>query len=355
MADEVPRPQVTVPDTNPPQPEEVVQPQRVVTADDPTIQRFIDGSSIQTFDDGSTLVTDSEGGIFATEAPTSTLRGISGQINRTQAAATSQDAQNAALTSDWRVRLSLAEGSQYLYNARPAGILLPLAATNGVIFPYTPSISVQYAAQYDATDLTHSNYKIFQYKNSSVDSITITCDFTAQDTLEANYLLAVIHFFRSATKMFYGQDAKPAAGTPPPLCYLTGLGQFQFNNHPLVLSNFTYNLPNDVDYIRATSYPNTSPGVVNSPSATSQPNYDFQMTRAEANGVPPAGVKPPAAFTSPGQFRSGTQEPTYVPTRIQISISAHPIVTRNDISNNFSVEKYATGSLLKRASGGGIW
>lgn len=151
--------------------------------------------------------------------------------------------------------------------------------------------------------------------------------------------------------MFYGQDTKPAAGTPPPLCYLTGLGQFQFKNHPLVITNFTYSLPNDVDYIRATPFTNTSPGVVNPP----QPNYDFQMSRAEANGVPPAGVKRPATFTSPGQFRSGTQEPTYVPTRIQISISASPIVTRSDISNTFSVEQYATGALLNRPSGGGIW
>jgi hypothetical protein len=287
--------------------------------------------------------------------PTSTLTGLSGQIQRTQASATAQDAQNAALSTDWRVRLSLAEGSQYLYNARPAGILLPLLSTNGVIFPYTPAISIQYAAHYDGTELTHSNYKIFQYKNSSVDQITITCDFTAQDTLEANYLLAVIHFFRSVTKMFYGQDNNPTAGTPPPLCYLTGLGQFQFNNHPLVITNFSYNLPNDVDYIRATSYPNTPPGMTQSINTPPSSGFQVQTTRAAANLVPVSGTRSPAEFTTPGTMRSGTQEPTYVPTKIQLQISASPIVTRNDISNNFSVEKYATGSLLKRPSGGGIW
>ena len=40
------------------------------------------------------------------------------------------------------------------------------------------------------------------------------------------------------------------------------------------------------------------------------------------------------------------------------AISAVPIVTRNDISNDFSVEKYATGVLLQgsvRSGRGGIW
>jgi hypothetical protein len=356
MADEVVRPQVEVPDADSDAAVAVPRPQPAVdTGDDPTIQRFHDGTSIQTFDDGSSLITQDDGTVVATEAPTSNLRGLSGQIIRTQASATAQDAQNAALSSDWRVRLSLAEGSQYLYNARPAGILLPLLATNGVIFPYTPQISIQYAAHYDGTELTHSNYKIFQYKNSAVDQITITCDFTAQDTLEANYLLAVIHFFRSVTKMFYGQDSNPTAGTPPPLCYLTGLGQFQFNNHPLVITNFSYNLPNDVDYIRATSYPNTPPGTTQSLNTPPPPGFQVQSTRAAANQVPVTGNRPPADFKTPGTLRSGTQEPTYVPTRIQLQISASPIVSRNDISNNFSVEKYATGSLLKRPSGGGIW
>ena len=42
---------------------------------------------------------------------------------------------------------------------------------------------------------------------------------------------------------------------------------------------------------------------------------------------------------------------------MQITISAYPIVTRNDISNNFSLREYATGKLLqgRKRTGGGIW
>ena len=51
--------------------------------------------------------------------------------------------------------------------------------------------------------------------------------------------------------MFYGGDQNPIRGTPPPLCYLSGFGKFQFNYHPVAITSFSYSLPNDVDYIKA--------------------------------------------------------------------------------------------------------
>jgi hypothetical protein len=279
-------------------------------------------------------------------------RGLSTSLQNTRSQATQQDVANFQAKPDWRVRLSLAPGATYLYKAATPGILAPLAATDGVIFPYTPNISVQYAANYDATDLTHSNYKFFTYRGSAVDSVTITCDFTAQDTFEANYLLAVIHFFRSVTKMFYGQDQNPKIGTPPPLCYLSGLGAFQFDAHPLAVTAFNYSLPTDVDYIRAGATP-TQAGVSRAPANTPINSFSVSGSRANANGVNPGGGTAPPQFTPP----AGTREATYVPTKMSISISAVPIVTRNDISNKFSLKEYATGKLLRgtQRQGGGIW
>jgi hypothetical protein len=102
--------------------------------------------------------------------------GLQGKTIQAQAQATLQDVTNFQQAGDWRVRLKLAPSAKYLYKADDPGILLPLKQSDGVIFPYTPQVSVSYAAHYDATELTHSNYKIFQYKNSSVDQISITCD-----------------------------------------------------------------------------------------------------------------------------------------------------------------------------------
>ena len=42
--------------------------------------------------------------------------------------------------NDWRVRLVLAEGSDYLYKDNSNTLLAPLRNANGVIFPYTPKI-----------------------------------------------------------------------------------------------------------------------------------------------------------------------------------------------------------------------
>jgi len=279
-----------------------------------------------------------------------------GAKRETQATATKQDSASFQKAKDWRVRLSLAPKANYLYNADDPGILAPLSSksgTNGVIFPYTPAVSVSYAAGYDATDIAHSNYKIFQYKGSSVDSITITGDFTAQDTNEANYLLAVIHFFRSVTKMFYGQDQNPNNGVPPPLVYLSGFGTYQFDNHPMAITGFTYATPTDVDYIRAGSQTNMpgqsvsqQPSLLNSIASAASA---VRLLSSNLTAKTPNFQKQNSAINS---------NATYVPTKISLSITAIPIVTRNDISNNFSLKKYATGELLKgssRPSGGGIW
>ena len=291
---------------------------------------------------------------------TDTNKGLSGAVDNAQSQANRQDAANYALEGDWRVRLALAPGAQYLYDLpdnQASGILAPLRATDGVIFPYTPNINITYAAQYEPAEVTHSNYKIWQYRNSSVDNVTITADFTAQDTHEANYLLAVIHFFRTVTKMFYGKDQDPKAGTPPPLCYLYGLGQFQFNMHPLLITNFTYVLPNDVDYIRATTNITTAPLVNkssgNTPNDTNNPSN--QRISSSPSSVSAGGVpnKPTYSTTS-----SGTVTPTYVPTKITVTIQAIPVVARNDISQSFSLKDYATGKLLvgkDRPGRGGVW
>ena len=48
--------------------------------------------------------------------------------------------------------------------------------------------------------------------------------------------------------MYYG-DSNPQ-GNPPPVCRLSGYGPHVLNNIPVVVSNFTTDLPADVDYIQ---------------------------------------------------------------------------------------------------------
>jgi hypothetical protein len=253
---------------------------------------------------------------------------------------------------DWRVRLRLAPGATYLYKDADNKLLAPLAASDGVVFPYMPTIGTTYSANYDQTDLVHSNYKGYFYRNSAVDAVSITGKFTAQDTFEATYMLAVIHFFRSVTKMFYGQDWQ--RGAPPPLVFLSGLGEYQFNNHPCVVSSFNYSLPNDVDYIR------TKPNNYNvdlSSRETKPDSGPFSeilgvVQRLKNAALPRGAVRPvPEQGLVTAQSVNNTQNSTYVPTSLDITISLLPINTRKQISQGFSVQEFSKGTLLRK----GFW
>jgi hypothetical protein len=270
-----------------------------------------------------------------------------------------QESAFGSSAKDWRFKIMLAPSADYLYKSFDPGILAPLIATDGVIFPYTPQISVSYNAAYTPLELTHSNYKMYSYRSSSVENITITGDFTAQDTIQANYLLAVIHFFKSVTKMFYGQDNNPSRGVPPPLVYLQGYGQYQFDMHPVVVTSFVLNLPQDVDYINA--YP-TNSGLSIGARNTRQYEENAQQVlsqlarlRTLSSKIQPGGLPPPPVFTSTENINENTR----VPSKMQIQLSCLPIVTRNAISNRFSLAEYATGRLMRGSvnagTGGGIW
>jgi hypothetical protein len=282
----------------------------------------------------------------ASIADASRIQALKNQAN-SQATIAAQRKQ--ANEGDWRVKLRLAEGADYLYRdpkINENGVLWPLTVTNGVVFPYTPQISTNYAANYNQYDLTHSNYRGYFYQNSYVDEVNITATFTAQDTSEANYMLAVIHFFRSVTKMFYGQDAN--RGQPPPLVFLQGLGEFQFNLHPCLVRGFSYNLPNDVDYIRARTVSIDGTNLLGRRDRANLPSGPSWLSnlRLGAAGLQPGGVNPP-----PAPPTLGTTLPTYVPTKLDMTITLLPTQTRSQVSKQFSLKQFANGDLVK----GGFW
>ena len=326
-----------------------------IDAINPSFQTFDDGSTLQTFDDGSTLATGSDNTVSAT-SETSDSSPLASEIQtginnaRNQPVRAVQLGQEAG-SGDWRVKLSLAQGAHYLYNDPQPGILQPLSVTNGVIFPYTPKIDISYKANYSPYDLTHSNFRGYFYQNSQVGDIGITGHFTAQDTQQANYLLAVIHFFKSATKMFYGQDAQ--RGSPPPLVFLSGLGQYQFNKHPCVISEFTYSLPDDVDYIRSNVANQVGLNLTqqNNVQQSVATNNIFASIQRLANAFTTKGAIPNTPFGSLNVPNLASGSPTYVPTKMDITIKLLPVNTRQQVSQQFSLQNYANGQGLK----GGFW
>jgi hypothetical protein len=200
---------------------------------------------------------------------------------------------------DWRIRVSIGQNSGLFYKSSDPGTMRPLVETAGVIFPYTPAITVNYSAGYSSQKNTHSNYPSYTYDSSEVQAIQIAGDFTVQNQSEGEYLLAAIYFFRSASKMFYGTGK--LAGNPPPVIFLNGYGTQYFPNVPCVLTSFSHTMPSDMDYMEIDS--------------------------------------------------NGTK--TRLPTSSQIQISLQPVYSRASIAK-FDLENFARGKLLDGKNGGFI-
>lgn len=239
-------------------------------------------------------------------------------------------------SNDWRVRVSLAPGSNYFYNDPNNILLSPLIKETGggtsaiqgqvsnifagggskrvgVVFPYTPQVTITHSASYTPVELTHSNYKHYAYNYSEVAAITISADFTVQNVNEGQYLLAVIYFFRACTKMFFGAD--PMAGNPPPMVYLNGYGQYYLPNVPCVVTSFGHTMPADCDYMD-----------IPEPAATNK------------------GYNP--------QFQNYRLNSTRMPTTSTITLSLQPVYSRYATSQGFSLADFSAGALVNRSGAG---
>ncbi|KAI9549489.1 hypothetical protein GHT06_001889 [Daphnia sinensis] len=302
-----------------------------VTTVDPTVQvrngpdsTFTDelGTTVLTAD-ASKVVSNTNGSVYTDELgnmveysnPTRSVGNVAKASAPTSTARAAAPPKEQKIEDDWRFRIQLAKTANYFYNTAQVGdVMYPLKSTAGVIFPYMPTISMAYSAIYDQTNIPHTNFKHYQYQNSEIAPISLSAEFTAQDTYEANYMLAMIHFFRSVTKMFYGKDSIPSNGTPPPLCFLSGLGQYQFDMHPVQIASFNYTLPNDVDYIRTGQTKTYNAGGAGPNTFDKKPvSYIPGITRKENNKLPNGAVKEPPKFASLSDTKS-----TYVPMKIQI-------------------------------------
>mgnify|MGYP001599146892 CR=1 FL=1 len=327
---------------------------RAITAPAPQPNFTGVGTGSQVPGDSAILPSDQIGPNFSTPTGTGPDESI-GAVDGTPGITTGSidvSANQKAFSEDWRFKVGLMPGSDVLYkDGDQYSILAPLIKTDGVIFPYTPNVLVNYRANYDKVSPTHSNYPSYFYQSSEISDVQINATFTAQSTEEADYLMAVIHFFKSASKMFYGQDKNK--GTPPPLLSVTGFGPDQFNYHKAVVSQFNYSLPDNVDYIRT--------------SVAGYGSIEAQQTRARLNGGSGnygmfgiasrigrlfgigANVGAESDFQTANEgtnlAKSGA---TYVPTKIEVSIILLPIVTREEQSKQFSLKDYANGQGLSQ-------
>jgi hypothetical protein len=111
-----------------------------------------------------------------------------------------------------------------------------------------------------------------------VDDITITGEFSCETETDAAYWIAATTFFKTATKMFFGQGE--FAGNPPLICNLTGYGSSVFDKVPVIIKSFSVDLKEDVNYIRCNTFgTNTWVPALSTITVTVTPVYNRQRLR----------------------------------------------------------------------------
>jgi hypothetical protein len=174
--------------------------------------------------------------------------------------------------NDWRVRINAQ------WNIFNSPLFKLLENTGGVVWPYNPNITVSTKANYTAIDATHSNYSFQAYKNSVVDDIQISGEFSCETETDAAYWIAATTFFKTATKMFFGEGEN--AGNPPIVCNLSGYGSSIFDKVPVIVKAFSVDLKDDVNYIRCNTFgTNTWVPVLSTISVTVTPVYNRRRLR----------------------------------------------------------------------------
>ena len=218
---------------------------------------------------------------------------------------------------DWRVRLQVPDGPlTKFFDFGNNPILQPLADSQGMFWPLTPSMTIQHSSNYNAMDQIHSNYPHQAYQNSQVDSINIIGEFPVQNQQDAKHWVATVNFLRTATKMFFGseQGLDGLKGNPPPILHLSGYGDHMYNKVPVVVNTYNLELRQGIDYI-----------------STKQSDIYSQR---------PANVN---------VMNQDSDSQTWAPTLSNISVLVTPIYSRDSIKK-FSMKKFVRGELNGKGS-----
>jgi len=224
-----------------------------------------------------------------------------------------------------------------------SGLLQPLRATNGVVWPYQPTITWEQSVDYSSIDMVHVNQEILAYTKTPAAKFSVSGSFSVQNNQEGIYALAAIHFMRTCTKMYFGTGAD--LGTPPPVLIFDAYGQYMFNQLPVIITNFSVELPNDIDYVPVDL------AYVQAYSAaqgnTNLPGYSKTQITPQLLSQRSAGD---AAFISSSLFKTSLQGSSgyvWLPSVFTLSVS---LTVQNTATRlrAFNLDEFRTGALMKQ-------
>lgn len=211
-------------------------------------------------------------------------------------------------------------------------ILNPIRKTNGMMWPYSPTINESVTVNYEEYDLVHTIQPLLAYKNTGLKNLQVTGTWTSQTQEEARYSLASIHFLRTVTKMFFGatgqNEATDFRGTPPPVLMFNAYGNALYHNVPVLVKEVSIDLPNDVDYVRVNLGSDATTEVNETDNLTNINNSQIPQDRSRPNSV-------------------SEEINAWVPTRFSISLT---LTVQNPPKRlrQFNLNEFREGNLIKK-------
>jgi len=222
-----------------------------------------------------------------------------------------QGGRNANILNEGGQTAALTGAANSQVKAKDYHALAPIFATNGLVFPYNPTISESISVKYDAMELTHTNESFHVYRGTDNVRINISDSQWTCDTFDnAVYALSALHFFRTYSQMDFGIGR---TGRPPSPMWFSAYGNYAFHRVPVLMEKADWSFPADVDYV----------------------------------GIPEFGTPEYIARTLLYERNNSTQY-TWLPMIFKVSSIALVVQHSPSFWSNWNLDMYRSGELLRQ-------
>ncbi len=258
---------------------------------------------------------------------------------------------------DFRARIQAKPGAKdRVYGSRnPAtNLIAPLWSTNGMLMPYTPAIQVTHTSvEYAQYSLPQTPFDYFAFSKRNSPTLSVTATYTAQNKLEARYVLAILHFLRAITMNYYGRKNGELRGINPPTLLFSAYGPYMYDRVPMLIRNVSFGLDQDVDYVSCGT--DFNDGI--SPTGIRDPGYGL-YTSQDINTFEAAGMNEAGGYNTDyfgGDFDSNLEDKiseSYVPSVLAMFMELVYAPTPAKMRDEFDLEKFKSGQYINKTDEG---
>lgn len=137
-----------------------------------------------------------------------------------------------------------------------------LGLLSSIVFTVMPIVDENRSASYDSLTPTQHPGSIQVYKTTSSRTFNINGKFVSRSIDEANKTLKYLNTIRSWVMPYYGSGTAESypnkIGLPPEILRFNAYGDKNLKDIPVVLTNYSWTYPEDVDYVQAVDSDNKS-------------------------------------------------------------------------------------------------